>query len=76
MPTLFIENLVMIVIEFQKRQGSLKLEEAVCDEYFEVYVSFSQPLRRLLIWRVQKSVVCTTYYSNFGGVHRSECFPR
>ena len=74
-PTLLIEILVMIVIELQKRQlGSLKA--AICNECFEVYASFSKPLRRLLIWCAQKSVVCTAYYSNFSGVHPSECFPR
>ena len=74
-PTLLIEILVMIVIELQKRQlGSLT--EAVCNECFEVYVSFVEPFCRLLIWCTQKSVVCTAYYSNFSGVHRSECFPR
>ncbi|KIK07181.1 hypothetical protein K443DRAFT_2645 [Laccaria amethystina LaAM-08-1] len=41
MPSGFIEILMMIVIDLQKRQGRLK--EAFCDECFEVYISFSQP---------------------------------
>lgn len=52
MPTLFLEILVMIVVELQK------LKEAVSEECFEVYVSFSQPPRRLLISTARAEIGC------------------